>query len=111
MNVSHAPVSNLSAPNEQAERALSALWTRPPGLIGWLCSTNHKDIGRRYVITALIFFVLAGVGVVVVFASEVARQTINRTTERVEERVARRRERAVEADELAADQPDPQSMA
>ena len=49
MNVSHAPVSNLSAPNEQAERALSALWTRPPGLIGWLCSTNHKDIGRRYV--------------------------------------------------------------
>src|SRR3954468_16559638 len=60
MNVSHAPVSNLSAPNEQAERALSALWTRPPGLIGWLCSTNHKDIGRRYVVTALIFFGLAG---------------------------------------------------
>ena len=60
MNVSHAPISTLSAPNEQAERALAALWTRPPGLIGWFCSTNHKDIGRRYIVTALLFFGIAG---------------------------------------------------
>jgi cytochrome c oxidase subunit 1 len=34
---------------------------RPPGIIGWLATVDHKEIGRRYLITALIFFVLAGV--------------------------------------------------
>ena len=36
-------------------------WTRKPGLIGWLSTVDHKEIGRRYMITALIFFALAGV--------------------------------------------------
>src|SRR5436190_2427618 len=60
MNVSRQAIPTLAAPNESAREAMEALWTRPPGLIGWICSTNHKDIGRRYVVTALIFFGLAG---------------------------------------------------
>jgi cytochrome c oxidase subunit I len=40
--------------------ALEATWMRPPGLIGWLSSVDHKDIGRRYIITALTFLALAG---------------------------------------------------
>jgi cytochrome c oxidase subunit I+III len=48
--------------NESAERlALDTVWKRPPGFIGWLTSTNHKDIGIRYIITAFVFFALAGV--------------------------------------------------
>ena len=61
MNVSRDPISTLAAPNESADDAMEALWTRPPGLIGWLCSTNHKDIALRYIVTAFVFFGLAGI--------------------------------------------------
>jgi cytochrome c oxidase subunit 1 len=40
--------------------ALDRTWRRPPGFYGWLTTTNHKDIAARYVVTALVFFVLAG---------------------------------------------------
>jgi cytochrome c oxidase subunit I+III len=40
---------------------LEQAWARPPGFIGWLVSTNHKDIGLRYIVTAFCFFALAGV--------------------------------------------------
>ena len=42
-------------------RELDITWKRRPGLIGWIESTNHKDIARRYVITAFVFFLLAGI--------------------------------------------------
>jgi cytochrome c oxidase subunit I len=41
--------------------ALHRTWSRQPGIIGWLSSVDHKEIGRRYIITAFIFFALAGV--------------------------------------------------
>ncbi|HEX2254658.1 MAG TPA: cytochrome c oxidase subunit I [Thermoanaerobaculia bacterium] len=41
---------------------LAATWGRRPGLWGWLTSTSHQEIGRRYIVTALVFFVLAGIG-------------------------------------------------
>src|SRR3954464_2729350 len=40
---------------------LANTWQRPPGFYGWLIATNHKEIGLRKVITAVIFFLLAGV--------------------------------------------------
>ena len=39
---------------------LAKTWSNPPGFIGWLSSVDHKDIGRRYIITALVFLALAG---------------------------------------------------
>ncbi len=56
-----------------------------------------------------IFFVLAGVGVLVVFASEVARQTITRTEGRVEEREAQRRARHGATGEQGGEQQEPQA--
>jgi cytochrome c oxidase subunit I len=40
---------------------LEATWETPRGLLGWLATTNHKDIGLRFIGTAFIFFILAGI--------------------------------------------------
>src|SRR4051812_30098902 len=39
---------------------LERTWGDPPGLWGWICTTDHKRIGRRYMVTAFVFLVLAG---------------------------------------------------
>ena len=31
-----------------------------PGFIGWLSTVDHKSIGRRYIVTAFVFFALGG---------------------------------------------------
>jgi len=43
------------------EARLERTWRRPPGIIGWLSTVDHKEIGRRYIVTALIFLALGGV--------------------------------------------------
>ncbi len=52
-----------------AERAvgekLSGVWAESPGIKGFLTTVNHKRIGRRYLVTASFFFVLAGLEAVV----------------------------------------------
>ena len=40
---------------------LERAWYVPRGLIGWFSVADHRSIGVRYVLTALAFFVLAGV--------------------------------------------------
>src|SRR5438270_10655192 len=40
---------------------LDRAWMRPPGILGWLATVDHKEIGRRYIVTALIFLALGGV--------------------------------------------------
>src|SRR4051812_34143071 len=56
-------MSNTSSPDkvENEIATLEATWRRGPGLVGWLTTTNHKEIGLRYIVTAFIFFLLAGV--------------------------------------------------
>ena len=46
---------------EKLAARLDAAWRRPPGIIGWLATTDHKEIGRRYILTALGFLVLGGI--------------------------------------------------
>jgi cytochrome c oxidase subunit 1 len=46
---------------EKLAARLNYAWHRPPGIIGWLATVDHKEIGRRYMITALAFLVLGGI--------------------------------------------------
>jgi cytochrome c oxidase subunit 1 len=54
------PAGGALVPVDHAQQ-LANTWKDGPGLRGWLASVDHKAIGRRYVITAFTFFLLAGV--------------------------------------------------
>src|SRR5205823_4323381 len=46
---------------DEGDRArLLATWEPVTGLVGWLKSVNHKSVGKRYICTALVFFLLGG---------------------------------------------------
>jgi len=45
---------------EADHAALEQVWRDRPGLWGWLTSTDHKSIGKRYIVTAFGFFLLGG---------------------------------------------------
>jgi cytochrome c oxidase subunit I+III len=45
---------------EQVLQELERTWAQPPGLWHWLSSVDHKSIAKRYIVTALVFFLLAG---------------------------------------------------
>ncbi|TFL18363.1 cytochrome c oxidase subunit I [Jannaschia formosa] len=45
----------------EAELAeLERTWQSPPGFLAWFTHVNHTNIGRRFIITSLVFFALAG---------------------------------------------------
>ncbi|HEY0314539.1 MAG TPA: cytochrome c oxidase subunit I [Allosphingosinicella sp.] len=40
---------------------LDKAWADAPGFWGWLTTTDHKKIGKRYIVTAFVFLCLGGV--------------------------------------------------
>ena len=50
-----------SAPTAELVAQLERTWAPGRGLLGWLRSVDHKSIGLRYLITAFVFFLLAGI--------------------------------------------------
>src|SRR5689334_18756585 len=45
--------------------ALDEEWAEEPGLKGFITTVNHKRIGRRYLVTAGIFFMFAGINALI----------------------------------------------
>ncbi|HEY2065479.1 MAG TPA: cytochrome c oxidase subunit I [Gemmatimonadaceae bacterium] len=60
-----APLADLTTGSGDAERAeldaLERTFAPPRGVWGWLTTVDHKSIAKRYIATAFVFFLLAGV--------------------------------------------------
>jgi len=52
------PASRHLAPEEVRE--LEGAWSDEPGFMGWLTTVDHKHIGRRFIVTCFVFFLLGG---------------------------------------------------
>jgi cytochrome c oxidase subunit I+III len=46
---------------DRERRLLERTWSNGRGLVAWLSETDHKAIGRRFIVTAFGFFTLAGI--------------------------------------------------
>ena len=60
-----APLRDTDLAPGELEQQLDRLWATPRTFWGWLATVDHKAIGRRYIITALIFLLLGGLAALV----------------------------------------------
>ena len=58
--LSRYPTIGRVASGSAEEAALARTWETKPGLLGWLSSVDHKEIGMRYIVTAFLFLLLGG---------------------------------------------------
>jgi cytochrome c oxidase subunit 1/cytochrome c oxidase subunit I+III len=51
----------IARPTEELHEKMESMWSDPPGLYGWLGTTDHKKVGKRYLVTAFVFLVVGGI--------------------------------------------------
>ena len=56
---------NQRAEAHPSHERLSRVWDSPKGIWGFMTAVNHRTVGLRFMITAFIFFILAGLEAVV----------------------------------------------
>jgi cytochrome c oxidase subunit I len=54
------PVGGERTDEHAVDARLRVLWKSAPGLYGWFGTVDHKKIGKRYLVTAFSFLVVAG---------------------------------------------------
>src|SRR4051794_38936647 len=54
------PARDRSMPAD-ALGQLEQAWGDKPGIMGWLCTIDHKVVGRRFIATAFGFFIAGGI--------------------------------------------------
>src|SRR5690606_37695704 len=61
MNAQRLPApADETLPPEEVHRRLTAAWSAPRGVVGWLSTIDHKASGVRFIVTAFGFFAAAG---------------------------------------------------
>lgn len=45
----------------KSSQAFEDTWSRPTGLKGWLSVVNNQPLGKRFMVTAFVFFLIAGI--------------------------------------------------
>jgi cytochrome c oxidase subunit I+III len=50
----------LTEAEQRQANQLARIWDEPRGFLGWFKAVHHTTIGRRYVLTAFAFFLIAG---------------------------------------------------
>jgi cytochrome c oxidase subunit 1 len=50
----------MDAATARHQRLLEESWKVPRGIVGWFSVIDHRSIGIRYIVTAFVFFILAG---------------------------------------------------
>ena len=46
---------------ERERQVLERTWEDPRGLFGWLSNVHHQAIGKRFIVTAFVFFLFGGI--------------------------------------------------
>jgi len=50
----------MATEDSPSTEKLRRIWEGKPGLAGWLSTVDHKEIGKRYVVTAFLFLIIGG---------------------------------------------------
>ncbi len=54
-------MSTTTAAPPTTHTRLEEIWSDAPGIVGFLTTVDHKRIGRRYLVTSVVFLVLGGI--------------------------------------------------
>jgi heme/copper-type cytochrome/quinol oxidase subunit 1 len=60
LNRNAFPSSHVRRTTHAVQRSLEQIWEGKPGIGGWLSTVDHKEIGKRYIVTAFIFLIIGG---------------------------------------------------
>jgi len=55
-----APIIARASDRSPTSQTLKRSWEGPGGIAGWLSTVDHKEIGKRYLVTAFLFLIIGG---------------------------------------------------
>jgi cytochrome c oxidase subunit I len=56
-----APIIARATDRSRSSQILRQNWQGPGGIAGWLSTVDHKEIGKRYLVTAFLFLLIGGI--------------------------------------------------